>query len=93
MRFIKCGINFQQCYISPTKILNIQILIIFNTLYFSVLNFCIEYHVFYHFLRNICKGLSGGDSTDCSCLILFLEFLRFEDNLFIGRGEILDSKF
>lgn len=46
-----------------------------------------------YFFRDICNGLSGGDSTDCSCLIVFFEFFRFDDNRFIGLGDILDSKF
>lgn len=39
----------------------------------------------------ICWGLSGGDSTDASCLNERLEFFRFVDNFFNGRGDILDS--
>lgn len=46
-----------------------------------------------HFLLVICNGLSGGDSTEVSCFNDFLEFFKFVDSLFRGRGEMLDSTF
>lgn len=50
-----------------------------------------QYSEIYYFLLVICRGLSGGDSTDVSRFTDFLDDFKFDEILFIGLGDMLDS--